>query len=380
MNPSTSALFTPVALGRLTLSHRVAMAPLTRLRSGADGVPTPLVAEYYSQRATPGGLIIAEATAVAEGGRAYLGSPGIYNDRQVEGWKKVTDAVHGKGGLIFLQLWHAGRDAHVDLTGGAAPVAPSVVPFEGAVFLSTGWTRASAHRALALEEIPGLIETYRQAALRAKAAGFDGVELHGANGYLPDQFLQDGSNQRTDRYGGSPENRARFMLEVTEALVSVWGGDRVAVRLSPSSAFNEMSDTNPRATYGFLVRALNRFGLAYLHLIEPRIKGSELIQPGVGALAAEWLRSVFTGKIIAAGGFEGDAASALIAEGTADLVAFGRHFIANPDLPLRLQYGYALNAYDRATFYGGTEKGFTDYPFHPNDMATCECDGACAVA
>lgn len=363
-------LFTAVKLGPYALSHRVVMAPLTRLRSHQPGdVPTDLMAKYYGQRASRGGLIVSEATPISITARGYLGAPGIYTDEQVEGWKKVTDAVHAKGGRIFLQLWHVGRQSHVDMTGGVPPVAPSVVPYEGVVHTKDGWVPVSPHRALELDEIPGIVEDYRRAAERAVEAGFDGVEVHGANGYLLDQFLQDGTNKRTDAYGGSVENRARLLLEVTEAVTEVWGGSRVGVRIAPSGQWAGMSDSNPAATFGYVAEQLNRFNLAYLHVIEPRVVGSVMAEDGLKPVASAQLREVYFGTIIAAGGFEKEDAEAIVARGDADLVAFGRHFIANPDLPKRLQYGLPLNPYDRTTFYGGNERGYTDYPFYEETQA-----------
>jgi N-ethylmaleimide reductase len=370
MSNQTQKLFSPVQLGAINLYHRVVMAPLTRQRSEQPGdVPGPLMVEYYGQRASEGGLIISEATTVAITGRGYLGAPGIYSDEQVAGWKKVVDAVHAKGGRMLLQLWHVGRVAHVDMTGGETPIGPSVVPFEGVAYTKNGWVPVSPHRALQIEEIPCLIEQYRQGARRAKAAGFDGIELHSGNGYLLDQFLQDGSNQRTDAYGGSAENRARLLLEVTAAAVSVWGSDRVGVRMSPGTKFNGMSDSNPDRTFGYAAKQLNRFGLAYLHLIEPRIKGNVLIEDGLPPVAAAQMRKIFKSKIIAAGGFEPDTAEAIVEKGDADLVAFGRHFIANPDLPMRIKLRLPLNPYDRKTFYGGDAHGYTDYPFYSSEVA-----------
>jgi N-ethylmaleimide reductase len=365
MSTQTQKLFSPVQLGAINLSHRVVMAPLTRQRSEQPGdVPGPLMVEYYGQRASEGGLIISEATTVAITGRGYLGAPGIYSDEQVAGWKKVVDAVHAKGGRMLLQLWHVGRVAHVDMTGGETPIGPSVVPFEGIAYTKNGWVPVSPHRALQIEEIPDVIEQYRQGARRAEAAGFGGVELHSGNGYLLDQFLQDGSNQRTDAYGGSSENRARLLLEVTAAAVSIWGSDRVGVRMSPGTKFNGVSDSNPDGTFGYAAEQLNRFGLAYLHLIEPRIKGNVLIEDGLPPVAAAQMRKIFKSKIIAAGGFEPDTAEAIVEKGDADLVAFGRHFIANPDLPKRIKLRLPLNLYDRKTFYGGDAHGYTDYPFY----------------
>jgi N-ethylmaleimide reductase len=357
-------LFSPIQVGPYTLSHRVVMAPLTRMRSELPGdIPGKLMIEYYAQRASEGGLIITEATTISVAGRGYLGAPGIYSDDQVAGWRNVVDAVHAKGGLIFQQLWHVGRVGHVDMTDGAAPVAPSVVPFEGVAYTKDGWVPVSPHRALETAEIPGIIEDYRKGAERAMAAGFDGVELHGGNGYLIDQFLQDGSNRRTDAYGGPIENRARFLLEALEAVASVWGGDRVGVRLSPSTKFNAMSDSNPDALFGQVAEKLDGFGVAYLHTIEPRIKGNAAIEDGLPPVAAGQLRRVFQGNILAAGGFEPDSAEEILEKGDADLVAFGRHFIANPDLPRRIALGLPLTHYDRATFYGGDQRGYIDYPF-----------------
>jgi N-ethylmaleimide reductase len=356
-------LFSPLKVGPLTLSHRVVMAPLTRMRSQQPGdIPNDLMVEYYAQRASQGGLIISEATTISVGGRGYLGAPGIYSDEQVAGWKKVVDAIHAKGGYIFLQLWHVGRVSHVDMTNGATPIAPSTVPFEGVAFTKNGWVPVSPHRALNLEEIPDLIEDYRRAARRAKVAGFDGVELHGGNGYLLDQFIQDGTNKRTDAYGGPVENRARLLLEVLDAVVSVWGANRVGVRLSPRTQFNSMSDSSPTALFAYIGEQLNKCGLAYLHLIEPRIKGNAAVADGLPPVAAGELRKVFKGNILAAGGFEPDSAEAIIETGDADFVAFGRHFIANPDLPQRIQKVLPLTPYDRTTFYGGDARGYTDYP------------------
>jgi N-ethylmaleimide reductase len=364
--PSVRKIFSPVQIGAITLGHRIVMAPLTRSRSVQPGdVPGDLMVEYYRQRASEGGLIISEATSISVSGRGWFGAPGMYSDEQVAGWKRITGAVHAKGGRIFSQLWHTGRAAHVEMTGGAPPVTPSVVaPFEGLVSAPSGWLKPSPPRALNLSEIPIIIEDYRQAAERAKAAGFDGVELHGANGYLPDQFLQDGSNKRTDAYGGSIENRSRFLLEVLQALASVWGNNRVAVRIGPGGAFNGMSDSNPTALFNYLAEQLNGIGLSYLHIIEPRIKGNTLIAEGQSPVAAEQLRKIFKGKIIAAGGFEPETAEAVLEKGDADLVAFGRHFLANPDLPMRIKLGVPLNHYDRKTFYTFDSRGYTDYPFY----------------
>ncbi|GGF01382.1 alkene reductase [Aliidongia dinghuensis] len=368
-----SKLFSPVKIGPYEIAHRVVMAPLTRMRSEPGDIPGDLMVEYYSQRASQGGLIVSEATPVSVRGNGYAGAPGIYDDRQIAGWRRVTDAVHARGGRIFLQLWHVGRQSHPSLQpNGEAPVAPSALQAEGEAYAADGPVPFSMPRALERHEIPGIVEEFRKGAERALAAGFDGVELHGANGYLPDQFLEDGTNKRTDDYGGPIENRARFMLEVVDALVSVWGGNRVAVRLSPSGQYGSMHDSDPAATFGYLVKQLNRFGLAYLHIIEPRIKGIEEIQEGVAPLAAQHLRPIYRGTIIAAGGFDRQKAIEIVEAGTADLVAFGRHFIANPDLPERLRLNLPLNRYDRDTFYGGDGRGYVDYPFHDATAAAAD--------
>jgi N-ethylmaleimide reductase len=364
------ALFSPIKLGDLSLGHRVAMAPLTRLRATVPGdIPNELMAEYYAQRASAGGLIVSEATTVSSRGRGYLGAPGLYDDAQIDGWRKVTDAVHRKGGIMLAQLWHVGRVGHVDLTGGELPVAPSVVPFNGVAFTADGWVPVSPHRALATDEIPALIDDCRKAAERAKAAGFDGIELHAGNGYLLDQFLQDRTNRRTDAYGGSPENRARLLLEILDEIIPIWGAARIGVRISPDSQFHEMFDSDPAATFGHLARRLADYRIAYIHVVEPRIKGSEEIVEGAPPVASAEIKRIFRGNVIAAGGFDGEGAEAIIAVGDADVVAFGRHFIANPDLPRRLEKGLPLNPYDRATFYGGDRRGYVDYPFFEQTTA-----------
>ena len=362
-------LFTPVQLGSLNLKHRVVMAPLTRSRSEQPGgIPGDMMVQYYSDRASDGGLIISEATNISLTARGWFGAPGIYTDQQIAGWKKVLKAVRAKGGHMFSQLWHTGRSSHSDNQDGNTPVSASVDAsyWEDPSHLVSapgGWVQSSPHRALDISEIPGIVEDYHKAAGRAKAAGFDGVELHAGNGYLVDQFLQDGSNKRTDSYGGSVENRSRFLLEVVEAMTSIWGGDRVAVRVAPAGTWNHMCDSNPTALFTYVAAQLNRFGLAYLHIIEPRVRGNVTINEGQGPIAAEQLRKVFKGKIVAAGGFQPDTAGAAIASGVADAVAFGRHFVANPDLPLRIKEGLALTKYDRDTFYTFDSVGYNDYPF-----------------
>lgn len=358
-------LFTPVKLGAFELSHRVVLPPLTRMRTVTDFVPNDLMVEYYSQRATQGGFMVTEGTVISETGHGYYGAPGIYTDEQVEGWKKVTAAVHAKGGIIFNQLFHVGRESHRSLQpNGIEPIGPSAIAHDDLVFTRAGWVPAEPNRALETIEVKALVEDYHKAAIRAKEAGFDGVELHGANGYLVDQFLQDGANHRTDIYGGSMENRVRFMMEILDVMIAVWGADRTAVRLGPSGAFNSMSDSDPIALFGYAAEQLNKLDLAYLHIIEPRINGSTEIADGLEPVASMHLRKIFKGKIIAAGGFDFDKANDILAKGYADLVAFGRHFIANPDLVYRFQNNLPLNRYNRDTFYGGSAEGYTDYPFY----------------
>jgi N-ethylmaleimide reductase len=358
-------------VGPYQLKHRVALAPLTRMRAARPSLaPRPLNAEYYAQRATPGGLLIAEASPVMATGFGSPGVPGIYSDAQVEGWRKAVDAVHAKGAFIFLQLWHVGRVSHSSFQpGGVLPVAPSAVPIPPDLKTSTAGGKVTTYetpRALETDEIPAIVEAYRQAARNALAAGFDGVEVHGANGYLIEQFLQSHTNLRTDRYGGSIENRTRFLMEVMKAVVDVWGANRVGLRLSPYGIANGSGEADPIPLYKYAVGSLNPLGLAYLHFIEPRSSGAgraEVNWQGVPS-AMVLFRPTWKGVLITAGGFTGEAAEAAIAEGHADAIAFGRIFISNPDLPLRLQRGYPLTPYDRKTFYGGDVAGYTDYPFY----------------
>jgi N-ethylmaleimide reductase len=361
-----SKLFSSVQVGPYTFDHRVVLAPLTRMRAEADAVPGMLMTEYYSQRATKGGFLIGEATIAAANGNGYLGAPGLFDDSQTAGWKAVVDAVHAKGAKMFLQLYHAGRQSHVDVQpNGAQPVGPSAVLHGGVAYTSTGWVANTPNRALSVAEIHDLVECFRHAARRGGEAGFDGVEIHAANGYLFDQFLQDGSNKRTDAYGGSFENRARFLMEVTKAVIDVWGNERVAVRIGPSGSFGDMSDSDPLGLFTYVAQELEKLDLAYLHLIEPRVLGNaEDESKSQEPVASRLIRKHYSGKIIAAGGFDGASAEAILQEGSADLVAFGRHFIANPDLPERLRKHLPLNAYDRPSFFGGTEVGYTDYPFY----------------
>lgn len=354
-------LFTPVAVGPYRLRNRMVMAPLTRNRAGEGHAPTEMNAEYYAQRASAG-LIITEATQVSPQGIGYPDTPGIHTPEQVEGWRLVTEAVHERSGRVFLQLWHVGRISHpVMQEGGALPVAPSAIAPEGEIFTVEGMKPFVAPRALETGEIRGIVEQYRAGAEKALAAGFDGVEIHAANGYLIDQFLEDGTNRRTDEYGGSVENRARFLLEVVEAAVSVWGADRVGVRISPGGTFNDMSDSDPARTFGYAAEALNRFGLAYLHVVEPP-KAEMFKVDGRPASPTSYLRPIFTGTIITAQGYDFESGTARLARGDADLVAFGRLFLANPDLPERFAKGAPLNEPDASTFYGGDERGYTDYP------------------
>lgn len=351
------SLFSPFQLGPYELRNRMVMAPMTRSRAGEGNVPSELAAEYYAQRSTAG-LIVTEGTQVSPRGVGYTSTPGMHSDEQVAGWRKITDAVHAEGGRIFAQLWHVGRVSHPSFHGGALPVAPSAIGFEGQVFTYEGMQPNVTPRALETEEIAGIVADFAAAARRAYDAGFDGVELHGANGYLIDQFLRDGSNQRTDPYGGSIQNRVRFLVEVTRAVVEVWGGDRVGVRLSPRVAVNGMSDSDPVATFSYAAYALNELGLAYLHVLEP-IAGPMAV-PGERVTPA--LRAVFRGPLIINGGYDAEAGNAAIARGEGDLVAYGVPFLANPDLPRRYREGAPLNAPERATFYSGGAEGYIDYP------------------
>ncbi|WP_250486483.1 alkene reductase [Caballeronia sp. GaOx3] len=360
-----SRLFSHFKVGSYEFGHRVVLAPLTRMRAESGARPGPLMAEYYAQRTSPGALLIGEATIAAPEGNGYLGAPGLYDDSQIAGWQAVTDAVHARGGRIFLQLYHAGRQSNAQLQpDGGRPVGPSEVPHGGVAYTEAGWVPNTPNRALETSEIAGIVESFRAAAARGVAAGFDGVELHAANGYLFDQFLQDGSNRRTDAYGGTIENRARLLLDTARAVIGVWGADKVAVRLGPSGSWGDMSDSDPQALFAYVATELDKLGIAYLHLIEPRIAGNvEDETRDQTPLAAKSLRAHFRGPIIVAGGFDGASAESILQSGDADLVAFGRHFIANPDLPERLRKHLPLNRYDRATFFGGTDAGYTDYPF-----------------
>jgi N-ethylmaleimide reductase len=350
------SVLSPIAVGAWELSNRVVLAPLTRSRAGAGNAPTPLNAAYYAQRASAG-LMISEATQISPQGVGYLHTPGIHTDEQVAGWRLVTDAVHARGGRIVLQLWHVGRISHPSLQpDGALPVAPSAIAPDGNAPTPTGFQPYVTPRALEMVELPGIIEQYTDGARRAKAAGFDGVEVHGANGYLLDQFLRDGTNRRTDSYGGSLPNRVRLLREVTEAVIDMWGPDRVGVRLSPTMPNNSMSDSDPVTTAVAAARALDELGVAYLHLREP----AHLAAGAPWALPA--VRTAFGRALMVNDGYDRATADRIIASGQADLVAFGKLYIANPDLVDRFRRGMALNVPDSTTFYGGDAQGYTDYP------------------
>lgn len=354
-----ATLFDSVRLGRLTLPNRIVMAPLTRNRAGNGNVPTGLMAEYYAQRASAG-LIVSEATQVCPEGQGYEATPGLHSPEQVAGWRKVTAAVHNRGGHIFAQLWHVGRVSHTALQPqGRQPVAPSAITAKTKTFLGGKFVDVSEPRALSLDELPGIVESYRAGAANAIAAGFDGVEIHGANGYLLDQFLRNGSNRRTDAYGGSIENRARLMLEVTHAIVSEIGPERTAIRLSPVTPANDASDDNPQPLFNHVVEKLDRLGLVYIHVIEGQTGGDREYGAGFDYGA---LRSRFRNTWIVNNGYTPETAAAAVAEGRADMVAFGRPFISNPDLVERLRHNAPLSPADRTTFYGGDGKGYTDYP------------------
>lgn len=355
---TASRLFEPYKLGAITLSNRVVMAPLTRNRAASGFVPGPLAAEYYGQRASAG-LLVTEASQISQQGQGYQDTPGIYSNEQVAGWKKVTDAVHAKGGHIFIQLWHVGRISHIDLQPGhGAPVAPSAIRANTKTFVGGQFAEVSQPRALELGEIPGLIDNYRKATANALVAGFDGVEIHGANGYLLDQFARDGTNKRTDAYGGSIENRARLMLEVSKAVATEAGADRTGIRISPVTPANDISDSNPQALFDHIVDGLSAMKLGYLHVVEGATGGPRDNIP----FDYRGLRKRFGGAYIANNGYDLALADKTLAAGDADLIAFGKPFISNPDLVARLKTGAQLAPWDQATFYGGAAKGYTDYP------------------
>ncbi|WP_233960122.1 alkene reductase [Pectobacterium versatile] len=351
-------LFQPYSLGPLTLANHIVMAPLTRNRAGKGLVPSELAATYYAQRATAG-LLITEATQISAQAQGYQDTPGIYTPAQIEGWRKVTDAVHAKGGHIFVQLWHVGRISHVDLQpDGAAPVAPSAIRAETKTFVNNEFSDVSEPRALELGEIKIIIDDFRKAAANAIAAGFDGVEIHGANGYLLEQFLKDGANQRTDEYGGSVENRARLLLEVTAAVKEEIGADRTGVRISPVSTVNAISCSDPQPQYDYVADQLNALGIVYLHVVEGATGGPRDASP----FDYDSLRRRFKNTYIGNNGYDLPLATTQLAEGKADLFAFGRPFISNPDLVERLKTGAPLASPNPETLYGGGAAGYTDYP------------------
>jgi len=353
-----ATLFDSYTLGAIPLANRIVMAPLTRNRAAPGFVPGPFAADYYAQRATAG-LLIAEATQVSQQGQGYQDTPGIYSDAQVDGWRVVTDRVHAAGGKIFLQLWHVGRISHVDLQeNGGAPVAPSAIRAEAKTFVGNAFVDTSTPRALALDEIPGIVEDFRRAAANAIRAGFDGVEVHGANGYLLDQFAKDGANQRTDAYGGSIENRARLMLEVTKAVAAEVGADRTGIRISPVSPASGISDSNPQPLFDYIVDHLSALDLVYLHVIEGATGGDR----DFASFDYESLRRRFANTYMANNGYTFELATKAVEAGAADLVAFGQPYIANPDLVERFKQGAPLNAIDQDSLYGGGAKGYTDYP------------------
>ncbi|MCP3459940.1 MULTISPECIES: alkene reductase [unclassified Bradyrhizobium] len=352
-------LYEPYQLGPISLANRFVMAPLTRNRAAPGTfVPSPLAADYYAQRASAG-LLVTEASQISQQGQGYQDTPGIYSKDQVAGWRKVTDRVHERGGRIFIQLWHVGRISHNALqANGGAPVAPSAIRAKGKTFVNGTFADVSEPRALELAEIPGIIDDFKRVTRNALEAGFDGVEIHGANGYLLDQFAKDGANKRTDAYGGSIENRARLMLEVSKAVAAEAGADRTGIRISPVTPANDISDSNPQALFDHIVDGLNALKLVYLHVVEGATGGPRDFAPFDYAD----LRKRFSGAYIANNGYDFELATKVLDAGAADLIAFGKPFISNPDLVERLQKGAPLNEWDKNTFYGGGARGYTDYP------------------
>ncbi len=358
-NAGERRLLSPIQAGEMKLRNRVVMAPLTRCRAGDGLVPTELTVQYYRQRASAG-LIISEATQVVPEGQGYPNTPGLYTAQQLVGWRAVTDAVHERGGSMVAQLWHVGRISHPSYQPrGKAPGAPSAIRPVGQAVTEQGMRDFVTPRALETKEIAAIIEGFREGADLAKAAGFDGIELHAANGYLLDQFLRDGTNQRTDQYGGSIANRMRFPLEVLDAVLSVWPAGRVGIRLSPSGTMNDMRDSDPKTTFGAMVKALNPYKLAYLHLVES-MEGDE--RHGGTIIPVGFFRPLYEGLIMVNGGYNAESAEAVLAKGDADMVSFGRLFIANPDLPARIAANAPLNPLRPEFFYGGGAQGYTDYP------------------
>mgnify|MGYP001061986783 FL=1 len=362
---NATKLFEPYKLGPITLTNRTVMAPLTRNRAVAGLVANPLAVEYYGQRASAG-LLVTEASQVSQQGQGYQDTPGIYSKEQIAGWRRVTDAVHARGGHIYIQLWHVGRISHVSLQpNGGAPVAPSAIRANTKTFVGGKFAEVSEPRALELGEIPGIIDSFKRAAANAREAGFDGVEIHGANGYLLDQFAKDGSNKRTDKYGGSIENRARLMLEVAKAVAAEAGADRTGIRISPVTPANDVSDSNPQPLFDHIVDGLNAEKLVYIHVIEGATGGPRDIAPFDYAS----LRKRFSGTYIANNGYDLALANKVLAANEADLIAFGKLFISNPDLVERLKQSAPLNTPDKTTFYGGGAQGYTDYPTLALDAA-----------
>jgi N-ethylmaleimide reductase len=368
--PVTDELFRPYRLGPFELPNRIVMAPLTRSRARQPGnAPSSLAACYYAQRASAA-LIISEATQVSMQGQGYAWTPGIHSRAQVEAWRWVTKAVHESSGLIFNQLWHVGRISHPALQpDNMLPVAPSPIIPEGKAFIENKLGEGELvpfvrPRALVFEEMPYLIAQYERAARNAQSAEFDGIEIHGANGYLIDQFIESGTNRRTDAYGGSIANRSRLLFEIAEALIPIWGADRIGVRLSPLGKLNDIHDDDPEATFGYIAERLADYGFAYLHIVNPALEemqnGKEPQPKALEMIKA--IRKNYPGTLIVAGGFDANSAAQWLREGLADLIAFGRKFIANPDLPERFRIGAPLNKDDPTTYYGGGEKGYTDYP------------------
>lgn len=351
-----NALLQPLSIGDTLLQNRVIMAPLTRCRATADHVPTPLMTQYYAQRASAG-LIIAEATMAMENNSAFWMEPGIYSPAQIKGWKEITDAVHAKGGKIYLQIWHGGRACHPLLNDGAQPVSSSAIAIDGEVHTPQGMQPYALPRELTIQEIQEIVQGFKTASINAKEAGFDGVEVHGANGYLIDQFLRDGVNKRTDQYGGSFENRGRFLFEILDAVCSVWGSKNVGLRISPLNSYNDIIDSKPIGLYTWLAAELNRFNLGYLHVMR-----SDFFSKQSGDVMTP-IREAYQGTLIGNMGYSPEEASKAIEEGKVDAVAFGAYFIANPDFVERIQYDARLNTPDTTTFYSPGSHGYTDYPF-----------------
>lgn len=361
---ASNILLSPYKLGKLTLPNRLIMAPLTRQRAGEGNVPTKLMAEYYTQRATAG-LIISEGTQISPEGIGYYDTPGIHTEEQIKGWKKITKSVHKAGGRIYAQLWHVGRHSHPHYQpDNKPPLAPSAVKEEGFIRSRQGKIETVTPREMDQEDISRTIRDFKRAAENAKKAGFDGIEIHGANGYLIDQFLQNGTNKRTDKYGGPVENRSRFLFEVIEKCMEVWPSNQIGLRLSPSGIKGDMHDSDPVKLFSYVTAELNKFQLAYLHLVEPLIPVDHL--PNYLKEVTPFYRKIYKGHLISCGNHDFKKAGEMIHQDRADLVAFGRYFISNPDLVERLRTEAPLNDWDQDTFYGGGEKGYTDYPFYKN--------------